>query len=665
MLRFRKFYFLSFLLCSFNVNAQKDFTISSPDGSLQLQVDAGKKLEWTITHQSQTIIAPSSISLTLQTGEALGVNPRIRTPLTVGAKFEKINDKITALNYKKDIVVDNYNQLTLNCKGDYGVIFRLYNDGVAYRFFTKRKDSLIIRSEEANFNFTDDDSAYIPYSNDPHNKDKYQCSFENTYQHIKLSQFVKDTVAFAPVLVELANNKKAVITEADLEEYPGMFLAHGKSANGLSGDFAPYVLADLQNERNPVQALVTKRAGYIAKTGGTRNFPWRVVIISSNDKDLLNNDMVYRLASPSRAGDASWIKPGKVAWDWWNDWNISHVDFRAGINTTTYKYYADFASANHIEYILLDEGWSNDRDIMQIIPEIDLQQIIDYAKQKNVGVWLWMGSYPLDQKLEEAFSKYSKMGVKGFKIDFMDRDDQNMVQYYYRVARIAATHHIMVDFHGAYKPTGLQRTYPNVVNVEGVHGMEQLKWSNPDMPKFDVTIPFIRMVAGFMDYTPGAMRNANKQTFRPNYSMPMSQGTRCHQLAMYIMYEAPFEMLSDNPTAYQHEQESVNFISAVPTTFNETIAVDGKVSEYAAIARRKGDTWYVGAMNNWNARDINLDLSFLKQGNYEAEVFKDGINADRDATDYRREVIKLTPGQKLDVHLSSGGGWAARIYPLR
>jgi len=663
MLRLRKFYLLFFLLAVLSVNAQKDFTITSPDGGLQLRVDAGAQLQWSVNHQGQAIIAPSSISLTLQTEEVLGDHPKIRTPLSVGAKFEKINEKITALNYKKQVVEDKYNQLTLNCKGDYGVIFRLFNDGVAYRFFTKKKDSIIIKSEEANFNFTDDDSAYIAYSNDPHNKDKYQCSFENTYQHIKLSQFVKDTVAFAPVLVELANNKKAVITEADLEEYPGMFLAKGKTQSSLSGDFAPYVLADLQNERNPVQALVTKRADYIAKTNGTRNFPWRIVIISTSDKELLNNDMVYRLASPSRTGDVSWIKPGKVAWDWWNDWNISQVDFRAGINTATYKYYADFASANHIEYILLDEGWSNDRDIMEIVPEIDLQQIIDYAKQKNVGVWLWMGSYPLDQKMEEAFSKYSKMGVKGFKIDFMDRDDQNMVQYYYRVAKTAAAHHIMVDFHGAYKPTGLQRTYPNIVNVEGVHGMEQLKWSNPDMPKFDVTIPFIRMVAGFMDYTPGAMRNANKQDFRPNFSMPMSQGTRCHQLAMYVIYEAPFEMLSDNPTAYIHERESVNFISAVPTTFDETVPLDGKVSEFAAIARRKGDSWYVGAMTNWNARDITIDLSFLKQGKYEAEIFKDGINADRDATDYKREVIKISNGQKLNVHLSTGGGWAARIYP--
>ena len=646
------------LFISSLVHAQKSksFNITSPDGNIQLKVGAGSKLQWSVTHQSQAIIAPSSISLKLQSGEVLGDNAQITS-----SKNEKVNNKIAALNYKKDTVEDNYTQLTLNCNGDYGVIFRAYNDGVAYRFFTKKKDSIIIQSEEADFNFTDDEYAYIPYSNQPHNHDKYECSFENTYQHIKLSQFVKDTVAFAPVLVELANNKKAVITEADLEDYPGMFLTNGKILTGLSGDFAPYVLEDKQGGHNNLQAYVTKRADYIARTNGTRSFPWRVVVISTNDKDLLNNDMVYRLASPSRVEDVSWIKPGKVAWDWWSDWNISHVDFKAGINTQTYKYYIDFAAANHIEYILLDEGWANSLDIMQIVPEVNLQEIIDYGKQKNVGVWLWGGWLPLDKKIDEALGKYSKMGIKGFKIDFMDRDDQKMVQFYYRMAKKAAEYYLMIDYHGSYKPTGLQRTFPNILNIEAVHGMEQLKWSNPDMPQFDVSIPFIRMIAGPMDYTPGAMRNGTKETFRPINAMPMSQGTRCHQLAMYVMYEAPFEMLSDNPTTYMREQECLNFMSNVPTTFDETVELDGKVSEYAAIARRKGDSWYVGAMSNWNARDITIDLSFLKDGNYEAEIFQDGINADRDATDYKKEVKQVSSKDKLTVHLSNGGGWVAKI----
>jgi alpha-glucosidase len=397
----------------------KTYFITSPNGDVKININADAKLTWSATDRSQTIIEPSVIALYLQNGEVLGDNAQI-----ISAKKENISTIIPASFYKKNTIADNYIQLTLNCKGDYGVIFRAYNDAVAYRFFTKKKDSIIIRSEDAAFNFSGDDSAYIPYSNDPHNGDKYQCSFENIYQHIPLSQFVKDSTAFAPVLVDLPNNKKALITEADLEEFAGMFLTSATTGFGLHADHAPYALEQVQNKNNPVQALVTKRAGYIAKTQGTRTFPWRIVVISRNDKDLLNNDMVYRLASPCRIDDVSWIKPGKVAWDWWNDWNISHVNFRAGINTETYKYFIDFASANHIEYILLDEGWSDDKDIMKISPAIDLKEIIRYAAQKNVGVWLWMGSYPLDEKMDEIFATYSQMGIKGFKIDFMDRDDQ-------------------------------------------------------------------------------------------------------------------------------------------------------------------------------------------------------------------------------------------------
>jgi alpha-glucosidase len=652
--------------------------ISSPAGNITITVETGAKLLWSVSEKGQQIIAPSPLALHLQGGEVLGDNAKI-----VSAKTMLVNTTFAAVHYKKDSVVDNYNQLTITCKGDYGVIFRAYNDGAAYRFFTTKKDSLIITGEEANFNFPDDDSAYIPYANDPHEGDKYQTSFENLYQHIKISQFVKDTVAFAPVLVELPNGKKAVITEADLENYPGMFLqgineqtvrqsgAPGPATDfkmrgyNLHGDYAPFVLEEKANAHHVVQSLVAKRANYIASVAGTRSFPWRVVVVSETDKELLNSDMVYKLASPSRLADVSWIQPGKVAWDWWNDWNISHVNFKAGVNTETYKYYIDFAAANHIENILLDESWSDPGDLLKIVPAINMQEIIDYGKQKNVGVWLWGGSRPMALQMDAALDMYAKMGIKGFKIDFMDRDDEPMVQFYYTLAEKAAAHHIMIDYHGAYKPTGLQRTWPNVINFEGVRGLENDKWSSADMPPYDVTIPFTRMLAGPMDYTPGAMRNANRASFRPVNSMPMSQGTRCHQLAMYVVFEAPFEMLADNPTAYMKEQESTTFIASIPTVFNETFALDSKVADYAAIARRKGDTWYVGALGNWSTKDITIDLSFLDAGTYEAEVFKDGMNADRDATDYTREIIKVSAGDKLNVHLSTGGGWAARIYPAK
>ncbi len=393
--------------------------------------------------------------------------------------------------------------------------------------------------------------------------------------------------------------------------------------------------------------------------------PWRVVVISKSDKELANNDMVQKLGAPCRLSDVSWIKPGKVAWDWWNDWNITHVDFRAGINTPTYKYYIDFAAANKISYIIIDEGWSADGDLLKIKPDLALQEIIDYGKQKNVGVILWATWFAVHNQMETAFAKYSAMGIKGFKIDFLDRDDEKMTSSTYAIAEKAAQYKLMVDYHGMYKPDGLQRTYPNVINFEGVKGMENVKWTpHDDVPRYDVTIPFIRMLAGPMDYTPGAMRNSIKANFHPLNSLPMSQGTRCHQLAMYVVFEAPLEMLADNPTVYMKEQESTDFIAGIPTTFDETVALDGKVGEYVALARRKNMTWYVGAMTNWDPRDLTLDLSFLPQGKYIVELFQDGINADRDATDYKRRMIPVSSGDKLSIHLSNGGGYAARIVPL-
>jgi alpha-glucosidase len=640
----------------------KIFHVKSPDGKIDITIDAGAKITWSAMHEGNVIIAPSSISLTLGDSEVLGDHPKI-----ISAKTASVNAVINTPIYKKKSIIDNYNQLTLRCKGDYGIIVRAYNDGAAYRFFTNKKGEITIQSEEANFNFDADYNCFIPHVRDFRGEnDQYIQSFEALYTEAPISKLNTDTLGFLPVLIE-AGTKKAVILEADLEDYPGMFIKpNGNAGKGFKGVFAPYPLEEFQAGHHKLNTMVSKRADYIAKVYGTRNFPWRIVIIAGNDTELLNNDMVQKLSAPSRITDISWIKPGKVAWDWWNDWNISHVDFRAGINTETYKYYIDFASANKLEYIILDEGWSNDLDLMDVNSKLNLQEIIDYGKQKNVGVILWAGWYATSQKLDEAFSKYAAMGVKGFKIDFMDRDDQKMVASLYAIAKKAADYKLLVDFHGMYKPTGMHRAYPNVLNFEGVKGMENVKWTpNDDVPHYDVSIPFIRMVAGPMDYTPGAMRNSVKAYFRPNNSLPMSQGTRCHQLAMYVVFEAPLQMLADNPTVYMKEQESTDFIAKVPTIFDETVALAGKVGEYVAIARKRESTWFVGAMSNWDARDITIDLSFLGLGNFEAEVFKDGINADRDATDYKREIIKVSSNDKLTVHLSNGGGWAARIYPAK
>jgi alpha-glucosidase len=572
------------------------------------------------------------------------------------AKPASVNNVINTPFYKKDKVADNYNELTLTFKGDYGLIFRAYNDGIAYRFFTTKSYDITIANEEANFNFKDDDKAFLPFVNDYRHHDKFNTSFESLYDELNISSVKKDTLAFMPVLVDLGNGKKAALLEADLQDYPGMYLTPGTEGHNLHGVFAPY---PTKEELSNINYVVDERAGYIAKVKGTHTFPWRVVVISTEDKQLANNDMMRRLASPSKIADLSWIKPGKVAWDWWNDWNISHVDFRAGINVPTYKYYIDFAAANKLEYIIIDAGWTDETDLTKV--KLDVQQIVDYGKQKNVGVILWSTWYAMTRDAEGQMAKYAQMGVKGFKIDFIDRDDQEVVRSLYDLAATAAKYHLMVDYHGMYKPSGLNITWPNVINCEGVKGMENEKWGVKNHPGYDVSIPFIRMLAGPMDYTPGAMRNATRESIRPINSNPMAQGTRCHQLAMYTIFEAPLQMLSDNPTTYMKEQESTDFIAAVPTIFDETVALDGKVGDFVSIARRKGTTWYVGSMSNWTPRETIIDLAFLGDGNYKAIIFRDGINADRDATDYVRTEINVTSKDKITVQLAPGGGWAARF----
>lgn len=656
---FKGIVFSSFLISASVTYSQSNVIhVKSPNGKIDMALENGAKISWSVKHENTTVIAPSTISLTLGNGEVLGSNAKV-----ISTKNSKVNTAFDTPIYKKKTVIDEYNQVIVNFKGNFGLILRAYNDGVAYRFFTNKKGETIIESEEANFNFNKDYKAYVPYVRDLRENDMYAFAFECDYVETPLSKFVKDSLAISPLLVDLGNGKKAAIIEADLEDYPGMFLTRkNQTQQGLQGTFAHYPKEERLGGYNNMNYMVAKREPYIAKTNGTRKFPWRAIVISESDKDLLNNDMVQKLAAPSRINDISWIKPGKVAWDWWNDWNISKVDFKAGINTETYKYYIDFASKNHIEYVVIDEGWSEETDMMKIAPNMDVKELVNYGKQKNVGIILWASWYAINQVLDDAFSKYSQMGVKGFKIDFIDRDDQKMVKSLYNIANKAASYQLIIDYHGMYKPTGIQKTFPNIVNFEGVKGLENVKWTpNDDTPYYATCIPFIRMLAGPMDYTPGAMRNVTNADFRPSNSMPVSKGTRCHQLGMYVVYEAPLQMMADSPTAYMKEQESTNFISQIPTTFDETVALDGKVGEYVAIARRKGDTWYVGGLSNWSSREMTVDLSFLDKGVYTAEIFRDGVNADKDPTDYKREIKNVTSGDKLTVNMANGGGFAIII----
>ena len=644
--------------------AQKNYVVQSPDGQLKAVVWVNDEMKFAVVHGADTIIAPSSIALELTGGDVLGHNARVRS-----SKTGSVNKIIPSPFYKRSEINDTYNEMVLRCRGDYGIIFRAYNEGVAYRFFTSRKNDFTVKNEQADFNFKEDYPSVVPYVNAKEHssfEQQFMNSFENTYTHKRLSELDAERLAFLPLVVEVANGKKVCITEADLENYPGMYLNNKDGNHSLEAVFAAYPKETKQGGHNMLQQSVQSREPYIAKCTGTRNFPWRVMIVSTQDKQLTDNDMVYKLAAPSRVNDVSWIKPGKVAWDWWNDWNIYGVDFKSGVNNATYKYYIDFAARHKIEYVILDEGWAVNKqaDLMQVVPEINIKELVDYGKERNVGIILWAGYYAFERDMERVSKYFSDLGVKGFKVDFMDRDDQEMVEFFYRAAKVAAENKLVLDFHGAYKPTGLQRTYPNVLNFEGVHGLEQMKWApgTVDQVTYDVTIPFIRMVAGPMDYTQGAMRNSTRDTYRPVNSDPMSQGTRCRQLGEYVIFESPLNMLCDNPSRYMEEAECADFIASVPKVWDNTVALDGEIGKYVAMARQKGDEWYVGALTNWDGRTVELDLSFLKDGKYKVELFRDGVNADRAASDYKRETIDLPSNKKLKVMMAPGGGFAARIY---
>ena len=646
------------------IAAAKSYEVKSPDGKIAVQVDAGKEaVSYSVLLDGKQLIAPSYLALELADGRTLGTKPVVRK-----AAVKSHDETIDAPFYKRTTIEDRYNELTLSFKGDYQLRFRAYDDGVAYRFVTDMDGELVVADELVDIRFPEDFKAWVPYVKarikEGGLERYYFNSFENTYTVQPLSEVADNHLAFVPLLVD-AGCAKIAITEADLEQYPGMYLYNPTHGTALRGNFAPYPSKEVQGGHNELQLMVTEREDFIARTQGTRAFPWRIFVIAGNDIELADNDMVYRLASPSRVEDTSWIRPGKVAWDWWNDWNIYGVDFRAGINNDTYKYYIDFASKNGIEYVILDEGWAVNKkaDLFQVIPEIDLQELVDYGRERNVGIVLWAGYYAVERDMERVCKHFSEMGVKGFKVDFMDRDDQKISDFVYRLAETAARYHLFLDLHGFHKPTGLQRTYPNVLNFEGVFGLEQMKWSGTDIDQvtYDVTIPYIRMLAGPMDYTQGAMRNATRGNYRPVNSEAMSQGTRCRQLAEYVIFESPFNMLCDAPTNYLREEECTRFIAAVPTTWDETRGLDGRVGEYVSIARRKGDVWYVGGMTDWSARELTIDLGFLGEGAFTAEVFRDGINADRAACDYKREVVEVPADRRMTLKMAPGGGFAIRI----
>ena len=635
---------------------EKKYVLSSPDGTLKVEISAGNELVYQVMHGNDTILSHSNIALVLEDGTIVG-----RTPRITGERRKKIKDNIESPFYRFKEFVATGNELDLKLKGGFGIIFRAYNEGVAYRFYTTQSSDIIIKEEQAEFNFKEDYTAYLPYTTN--DKKPMAMAYQNVYDIIPLSK-AQPKLAFLPVTVD-CGSVKLTLLESDLEAYPGMFVQSQQGKYGLKGVFAPYpAKTDFYPWRK--QEYVTETTDFISRSRGSRSYPWRVLAITEKDTDMPVNNLVYALASPNRIGDTSWIKTGKVAWDWWNDWNLKGVPFKAGINMDTYKYYIDFASRNGLEFIVLDEGWYAPKsgDMLTVIPELDLPELIAYGKSKGVEIVLWTVFNVLDSQLEAACKKYADMGIKGFKVDFLDRDDQTAVEMVYRIAEMTARYKLTLDLHGIYKPTGINRTYPHIINFESVFGMEEVKWTDikNNMPLYDVTFPYIRMMAGPVDYTPGAMRNATKADWRAMYYTPASMGTRCHQLAAYIVHDSPFTMLCDAPTNYLNEQECVDFMASLPVEVDSTFIASGELGKYIVTVRKKDVNWYIGGMTNWDERDVQLDFSFLPEGvSYTAVLFKDGVNANKQAEDYRKETICINKDSRLTLHLASGGGFAMKL----
>ena len=639
--------------------------VTSPDGSVVATVQTGgEQLTYAVRHDGRTIVEPSPISMTLAGRTVLG-----RTPSVTGTSRRGVDTVLEpVVAEKRAEIPTRFEELRIDFEKDFSLVVRAYDEGAAYRFETRRGDSLTVEDEQATFDLADGGDT-PPAFYWARGEDSFITHSESVYQPVMPLDSIGGRMSTLPLLATYGDDgPRVAVTEANLRDYAGMFVVGDHAAREgearLHGTF-PEVPLDVAvqggDERN---TYPTRRADYLARTAGTRAFPWRVVIVTESDAELLENQLVYKLGPEPRLDNTDWITPGTVAWDWYNALNLYDVDFEAGVNTRTYRHYIDFAAEHDFDYVILDEGWYELGDLTAVSEDIDMQELTAYAEERDVGLILWMVWTTLDRQMQTALDQFERWGIAGIKVDFMQRDDQDVVNYFWRTAREAAERELLVDYHGNYKPTGLRRAYPNVITREGVMGAEHNKWSRNVTPAQNLTIPFTRMLAGPIDYTPGSMVNAQPENFAARFERPMSQGTRAHQLAMYVVYESPLQMLADSPSQYRDNPRSLEFLTAVPTTWHETHALRAQIGDYAVVARRHDATWYLGAMSDEEARTLTVDLSFLEADqSYEMTTWADGPNAHRFAEDLRRGTRTVSGGETITVEMAPGGGFAARIRP--
>jgi alpha-glucosidase len=644
------------LFISFILKASDSLNVSSPDKSIHVTINTNKSLSYSITVSNKKIFETSLIDMQLIDGTKLSNDLSVQS-----VKLHSVNETIEAtVSYQSKNIADVYNELVIQFRKNFSVIFRAYNDGVAYRIVSRFKDSITIKNETAVFQFTNGANVYAPLIQKREGLDIYHTSFEELYQYKSIDSLSPNDEMFSPVLVSTIDDIKVAVTESDLLDYPGMFLK-GTNSFSLQGDFAPYPAEEKIIEGDYPEMVVTKRADYLDKTSGSRNFPWRVLMISKHDKDLPENNIVYRLATPSRLKDVSWIHPGKCTDEWIIDVNLFNVTFKSGVNTASYKYYIDFAKRFGFDRIMMDAGWSDAKDLFKINPNINMDTITAYAKEKGIKLSMWTLSMTLDRQLDSALNQFNKWGVDFIMTDFIDRDDQKTVNFYQRIAEACAAHHLMIMFHGAYPPKGFNRTYPNNITREGVLGSEYNAWSDKPTPEHDLILPFTRMLAGPFDYEPGILDNATKAQFRSIWGKVMSQGTRCHQLAMFVVYDNPLQIFSGNPSQGYMEPKFMELLGTIPTTWDTTMIPDAKISDYIITARKKNNDWFIAGMTDWSSRNFIIPLDFLSRGNYEATVCEDGINADRYPSDYSIKTIEVSNKDSIKIQMASGGGYLLRL----
>jgi alpha-glucosidase len=628
----------------------KGLKLISPNGAIAISLDISDKIYYSIAFKDEVLLQKNHLALSLR-NETLGDSPKLS-----GTKKGQGNEVIRPYIPLKYAAVKNaYNSLLLNFKGNYAVEFRAFDEGVAYRFITSKKGGIEVLNEDFVLGLP---AEYTLHLQQPGG---FKTSYEENYSVVNSKDWKPaDKMSTLPVLIDTRKAYKILISESDLSDYPGMFLK-GSGENGITSVF-PKAPLEFGEDGDRSQKIL-KEADYIAKTSGTRNFPWRYFVITSSDKQLIENTMTLKLASPSVINDPSWIKPGQASWEWWNDAAPygPDVNFVSGYNLETYKYYIDFAAKYGLKYIVMDEGWAKStEDPYTPNPDVDVHELIRYGKEKNVGVILWLTWLTVHNHME-LFKTFGEWGVKGVKIDFMDRSDQWMVNYYENVVKEAAKHKLFVDFHGAFKPSGLEYKYPNLVSYEGVRGMEQMGGTKPDNSLY---LPFMRNAVGPMDYTPGAMISTQPESYRAERPNAASIGTRAYQMALFVVFESGIQMLADNPTLYYRNPDCTEFITQVPTTWDETKALEATAGEIVVVAKRKGEKWFIGGIANNKEKERNtaINLDFLTAGKtYTMTYFEDGINAGRQAMDYRKKTLQVKKGDKFDIKMVRNGGFAAVI----